>query len=413
MKGELNLNKLVSKITFIGDITCDRPLLNSAYINKKYDFSQVFSQVKYYFKESDHVIGNFETVCAGSKNNYQNQYMLCNSPDELIKEMSRGGITAVTTANNHCLDQGIEGIIRTIELLDKNNIYHTGTSKENNPNNRILYLDVLNRKIAIISNTYSTNASNTGIVLNETNDYYVNLLKEQKEISNNSVLKKIIFQIFSAKARRTINRIIARIKLKKGENFLKPRIDTILEGDTSNKYLELLKKDLKKAKSLADYVIVCPHIGGQFNTEPGEYCQFLTKFLLKNGADIIIGNHPHVAQNISLTNNKIIAYSLGSFNQSISADYIIHDSLPEYSIALHCYFSKEKEKISLSKITFSILKIIEDDNKMITVYPIDKLSQELNKEDKIKLIHEAKIIYERVVNKKDNKFQIKKEYILR
>lgn len=35
--------------------------------------------------------------------------------------------------------------------------------------------------IALISNTYSTNASNTGIALDDRNDFHVNLLKEQSE----------------------------------------------------------------------------------------------------------------------------------------------------------------------------------------------------------------------------------------
>mgnify|MGYP000289694224 CR=1 FL=1 len=103
----------MKKITFIGDITSDRPLLNAAYDRNTdaYDFFPVFGKVKKLFEESDYVVGNFETVCAGDKNGFQNQYLLCNSPDELIQAMVKGGVNCVTTANNHCLDQGIQPVV--------------------------------------------------------------------------------------------------------------------------------------------------------------------------------------------------------------------------------------------------------------------------------------------------------------
>ena len=51
--------------------------------------------------------------------------------------------------------------------------------------------------IALISNTYSTNASNTGIALDDRNDFHVNLLKEQSEFilvgKKKNGLKRIFF----------------------------------------------------------------------------------------------------------------------------------------------------------------------------------------------------------------------------
>ena len=73
---------------------------------------------------------------------------------------------------------------------------------------------------------------------------------------------------------------------------------------------------------------------------------------------MLIGNHPHVIQKTRIENRKVVAYSLGSFNQSPSADYIIHDALPEYSMALHVYFSKDRDKGNVRMITFSILPVI-------------------------------------------------------
>lgn len=256
----------MNKITFIGDITSDRPLLNAAYDKEtgSYDFSPVFGKVRSLFANSDFVVGNFETVCAGDKNRFQNQYMLCNSPDELIQAMIKGGINCVTTANNHCLDQGIEGLIRTISELDRNNVLHTGTFAEDT-SKRILYFRLNGIVVALLSNTYSTNASNTGIALDDRNDYYVNLLKKQSEFilaGKRKWAKRIFFKFIKARYRRRINRVVAQMQLRRGKVFLKPRVDAIMDGDTDNKYLGLLAEDLKAAREKADYVIVCSHMGG-------------------------------------------------------------------------------------------------------------------------------------------------------
>lgn len=49
------------KLSFLGDVTCDRPLLNASK-NKSdaYDFSPVFSEVKSIFRSSDYVIANLK-----------------------------------------------------------------------------------------------------------------------------------------------------------------------------------------------------------------------------------------------------------------------------------------------------------------------------------------------------------------
>ena len=53
------------KISFTGDIMCERPLLSASRSDKKYDFDFVFHGVKDKLRESDLVVGNLETVFAG------------------------------------------------------------------------------------------------------------------------------------------------------------------------------------------------------------------------------------------------------------------------------------------------------------------------------------------------------------
>lgn len=402
--------KLV-KLTIIGDIACDRPLLEASKIwGGGYTFTNIFLQTKHLFDLSDYVIANFETVCAGSNDDYKNEFFLYNCPDEIIPAMKEGGIDFVTTANNHCLDQGIAGLKRTIEVLDKNGVAHTGTFA--NLNDRDIgsnLITVGGIKVAILAYTTGTNESNTGIALDDANDFHVGLLRKQVDHAKlNGGMKGILARHLSAKQRRTLQRVINRTKLRMGIAYFKPYTDQLSKEDTlENPYLIKVKQEISEVKKVADIVVVCPHMGGQFNTEPGTYSKFMVDFLKDCGADIIAGNHPHVVQKAMIADECVVAYSIGGFNLSISADYIVHESLPEYSMALHVYIDVDSKRIDHA--TFSILKIIEDEKKRITVYPIHELPNDFLDEKTRKEITE---IFNRITGKSVSTADICAEYDL-
>lgn len=72
-------------------------------------------------------------------------------------------------------------------------------------------------------------------------------------------------------------------------------------------------KEIKKVKPDVNYVIVYFHGGTEYlfkpTTEIVEYCHGF----IDNGADLVVGCHPHVLEPIEYYNNKKIVYSLGSF----------------------------------------------------------------------------------------------------
>lgn len=115
------------KISFVGDIMCQKWLLKAA--KKKdgsFDFTSVFQNMKEIFAASDYVVGNLETVCAGKKNRYTNDMYSYNSPDSLLEAIAASGIDMVTCANNHSLGRGSEGLYRTLSLLDAAGMQRTG-----------------------------------------------------------------------------------------------------------------------------------------------------------------------------------------------------------------------------------------------------------------------------------------------
>lgn len=190
-----------------------------------------------------------------------------------------------------------------------------------------------------------------------------------------------------------------------GVPYMHAYVDQIREGDRENIYLESVKKDIAEAKKISDFVVLLVHAGGQFNPEPGTYCEFLMDTLTRFGADAVIENHPHVVQEIKETNKKLTAYSLGSFNLSPSADYIIHEPLPEYSIALHQYILNDTVKY-----TFSILKNIEDKDGNIVVWSIEDLYEKCSEKERKILWKESSTIFERVTGETTKKFSIREEY---
>ena len=118
--------KTTINITAIGDIMCQNTQYKDAYdsANQTYDFSYVFSEIKSRFEDSDLTIGNLETTLAGEERKYSG-YPTFNTPEQLAKNLKDLGIDVLSTANNHSLDKGYDGLVSTLKFLDEQNISHT------------------------------------------------------------------------------------------------------------------------------------------------------------------------------------------------------------------------------------------------------------------------------------------------
>ena len=80
---------------------------------------------------------------------------------------------------------------------------------------------------------------------------------------------------------------------------------------------------MKKAEESGDITVVFLHFGTEYTHTPTQEQKRDIEFLCQNGADVIIGGHPHVIQpvteHISENGNRaVVFYSLGNFlsNQS-------------------------------------------------------------------------------------------------
>lgn len=63
----------------------------------------------------------------------------------------------------------------------------------------------------------------------------------------------------------------------------------------------------------AELIVACCHWGIEREYYPTEYQQETAHKIIDWGADLVIGNHPHVLQGIEMYDGKVICYSLGNF----------------------------------------------------------------------------------------------------
>lgn len=160
-------------LAVVGDIMVHDYQYNEAYdaASGTYNFMHNFQDVKRYFADKDFVIGNLELTFGGSEQPYSS-FPCFNTPDSFLDALSDAGFDFVTTANNHCMDMGSAGMIRTLDRLDEYDIDHTGTYRTQQERQNIYTKDINGITFAFVSATYSTN----GIPVPE--DYMVSLLDE-------------------------------------------------------------------------------------------------------------------------------------------------------------------------------------------------------------------------------------------
>ena len=79
-----------------------------------------------------------------------------------------------------------------------------------------------------------------------------------------------------------------------------------------------VRKDIEDAKAEVDFVIVFAHWGNEYESEVSDEQKEMAQFLAEAGADVVIGSHPHVVQEVDVIScedgrKTVVFYSLGNF----------------------------------------------------------------------------------------------------
>ena len=358
------------KLTFLGDLTCDRLQLKAARREDgSFDFDSSLREVPSVFSGSDLVIGNFETVCGGKKYGYNPWSIGYNSPDELLYAFKRMGVNVMTTANNHSLDRYKKGLIRTLRLMDKEGIRHTGTFISTREK-RYLVLEVNGKRIGFVAFADGINKTAEGTLHSQGEMRRINHIRYYPKRTFKDAKISWLAPVTHIREKR---RKESDERAKVGIKTVKARVDDDVFKPEDQAGIDRFIEVLKEARQSCDYLVACVHTGGQFNGEPGSHCKEIYD-RLKPYADAFIGNHAHVAQRVEAFGDKgVLAYCLGGLNMSISGDYVTHDDHPEFSLAVHLYLKDgDDDSIALEKATVSLFCIEEDENFYPRIHPVDK-----------------------------------------
>ncbi len=395
------------KLTFTGDAFLTKRIIDiykKGLDDSKYDLNNIFVSLKPLFEQSDLVISNLETPLSENKDEWGKNLYLLTAPKEFATALFNNGIRFVTTANNHCLDNGLDGIDKTIDILDSINIGHTGTYKTKN-NDCLLNINGI--KISILSYTYGTNAFNNNVYLKSKEKQKINMFQNQ-ELSN-SILRFFYNSTFILA--KVIRKILSKLKLFQFNKMPYERTEF------SYTYKKKLKREIKNAKlNNADLIIMCMHEGGQYNKEVTSRAIKRANFLFKNGVDIIIGNHEHVIHKVEKKKEKFVAYSLGNLTSTFGIIDDPKNYLNDYSILIHIYIEKNEKSVKIEKITFTILKQIIQKTEYGEVVKTEMLNNLINKSkneiEKKQLLNDNKNIIQIVLDKNIDTIQLQDEYII-
>lgn len=70
---------------------------------------------------------------------------------------------------------------------------------------------------------------------------------------------------------------------------------------------------ISAARALADFVVVYPHWGLDYQSEPSPRQRSLARTMIDAGADLVVGSHSHVTQTVEVYRDRLIVYGLGNF----------------------------------------------------------------------------------------------------
>ena len=143
---------ITATLAVCGDIMSHLPQTNDAYdaATDTYSYLPCFQYAKAWTESADYTVGNLETTLNGPP--YSGYPQFC-APDALAYNLKSIGFDLVTTANNHCMDKGYNGLSRTLDVLDQAELKHVGTYRtqaEFDENHGVVVADVGGISVAFL-----------------------------------------------------------------------------------------------------------------------------------------------------------------------------------------------------------------------------------------------------------------------
>ncbi|MBA3233256.1 MAG: CapA family protein [Propionibacteriales bacterium] len=120
------------------------------------DFRPLLRDMKSVISGADLAVCHMETPLAPAGGPFLG-YPVFSAPPAIVPALKWAGYDACTTASNHSIDQGFDGLLRTLDDFDAAGVAHAGTVATRKESMQPLVLDVAGVDVALISATYGTN----------------------------------------------------------------------------------------------------------------------------------------------------------------------------------------------------------------------------------------------------------------
>lgn len=216
----------------------------------KFDYRPLLSGIKPLISGADLGICHLETPLAPEGGPYSG-YPSFSAPPEIAAALKDTGYDTCSTASNHTIDQGADGVERTLGALDATGIKHTGSARSAKEAATPLIMDVHGVKVAQVSYSFGFNG----------------------------------------------------IKVPAGKPWLANQIDVD----------DVLAAAKKARQAGAQVVIASLHWGVEYQHDPtAEQRSQAKKILASDDVDLIVGHHAHVVQPFEKIGDKWVAYGLGN-----------------------------------------------------------------------------------------------------
>ncbi len=266
-----------------------------------------------------------------------------NTVQEVGHSIVNAGFNVVASANNHTMDKGADGILRTIRFWNEQypQVCVTGIHESKDDQDRIRVIDQEGIRIAILNYTYGLN----GYTLPAGQEYLVDLLQDTEKI----------------------------------------------------------QADIQTARANADFVIVMPHWGTEYSYDVNEQQQNLVRMMANLGVDLVIGSHPHVVQPVQWVDREgyerpmLVYYSLGNFVSIQDKTSTMLGGMANITIR------KENGETYITDHSLKLLVThyeVEEGNPYftnVTTYPLDQYTPQLAERHGIRIAYDPSFSYEAIV----------------
>ena len=246
----------ITTVTFVGDIMLGRRVATEAPGGAGATLQPLSDRLA----AADLTIGNLESTLSDDGLPRQGDDSFAADPSEL-RALNRAGFDLLSLANNHTGDYGDRALRQTLRRIEASPIDHVGAGQDAAEAWRPVVLQADGIRFGLVA-----------------------------------------FNAIGETPRAT------QAAPGAAEIRMQPRTGPLNRAD-----LDRMRRNVSRLAQRVDVVMVLPHWGDQYTNVPHPDQRRVGAALVRAGADVVVGGHPHWVQGVQVEHGGLVAHSLGNF----------------------------------------------------------------------------------------------------